>query len=159
MSRQLSVAGARFIAGFEGYRARAYPDPGTGGAPWTVGYGHTGPDVHPGLVITQAKALALLRRDAQTAAAAVSKLVKVPLNTCEFDALVSLVFNIGAGAFANSTVLRELNRGHRARAGLAFMMWVRGGSGALPGLVRRRHAERLLFRGRSRKTCGKRVKP
>jgi lysozyme len=159
MSRQLSVAGAKFIARYEGLRLHAYPDPGTGGKPWTIGIGHTGPEVHPGLVITQHKAYELLRRDAAGAAAVVSSHVKVPLNTCEFDALVSLVFNIGAGAFASSTVLRELNRGHRARAGLAFLMWDRAGGRVLLGLSRRRHAERRLFRGLSRTNCGRRTRP
>lgn len=142
--RHLSDEGVEFIARFEGWRPYAYNDPVMHA---TVGFGHLihhgpvtaadearyGTQSHPKL--TRAEGLALLRRDARTKAAdPVRRLVKVPLSQPEFDALVSLVFNIGPGAFSSSTVLRELNRGHRRRAGLAFLMWNRAGGRVLLGL-------------------------
>jgi lysozyme len=99
----------------------------------------------------------MFRRALGPREAAVAELVTVPINRCEFGALVSLVWNIGAGNFARSTVLRELNAGHRFRAGLAFMLWVFAGGQRLPGLVIRRGRERRLFRGRLRHIdCGRR---
>ena len=155
---KLSKRGAEFIAKFEGYSATAYKVPGAGERYWTIGHGHYGPDVKPGQRINRKRALELLRQDAHEAANAVRKHVRVPVNQCEFDALVSLAFNIGVGAFASSTVLKQLNKGRRYRAGLAFLMWVKAGGRTLPGLVRRRRAERRLFRGKTRKTCGRRVR-
>jgi lysozyme len=142
MTRKLSAKGAQFIAGFEGFRSHPYRD---AVGVWTIGYGHThgvGPQLAP---VSRKRALELLKEDAADAAAAVNKLVRVKLSQNEFDALVSLVYNIGAGGFAKSTVLRELNRGHRYRAGLAFLMWDKAGGRTLLGLSRRRHAERRLF--------------
>lgn len=92
---------------------------------------------------------------------AVKRLVNVPINACEFGALVSLVYNIGEGNFAKSTVLKELNKGHRSRAAAAFLMWNKGGFPArvLPGLRIRRLRERRLFLGKRRGVnCGKRVR-
>ena len=81
----------------EGLRLTAYPDPATGGAPWTIGYGHTGPDVRPGLRITNAQAEQLLQADLDTAAAVVDRAVTVELTDRQRGALVSFVFNVGAG--------------------------------------------------------------
>ncbi len=147
-----SRRGAELIASFEGFVPHPYRD---AVGVWTIGYGHTsgvGPNTPP---VTKAKALELLMSDASGAADVVRKHVRVPVNQAEFDALVSLTFNIGAGAFASSTVLRELNAHHRFRAGAAFLLWVKGGGITLPGLVRRRIAERKLFR----RTSGPRILP
>lgn len=91
----------------------------------------------------------ILRRDLRHFEDGVERLVRRDTKQHEFDALVSLAFNIGLGAFADSTVLREHNRRHGYRAGLAFMMWVFGAGQRLPGLVRRRRAERYLYRRNS----------
>ena len=88
----------------------------------------------------------VLQADLHPRERAVDKLVKVKLRQHEFDALVSLMFNIGAANFESSTVLRELNKGRRYRAGLAFLMWNKAGGRVLLGLSRRRRAERRLFR-------------
>ena len=102
-----SKNGLHLTEQFEGLRLTAYPDPGTGGAPWTIGYGHTGPDVHPGLTITQQQAENLLARDIQTASDAVNRLVKYHLKQEEFDALVDFTYNCGAGNLKISTLLKK----------------------------------------------------
>lgn len=91
--------------------------------------------------LTREHAIEYLRRDVRVAESAVNGGVKVPLNQNEFDALVSLTFNIGNGAFAGSTVLRRLNAGDRRGAADAFLMWHIGGA----GLIFRRQRERTLF--------------
>lgn len=143
---KLSDAGLSLIKRHEGLRLKAYPDPGTGGAPWTIGYGHT-TGVQPGQEITQAQAEDYLREDVYWAEDAVRDLVKVALAQNEFDALVSLVFNIGAGAFGRSTLLRKLNDGDKAGAGAEFARWNQAAGKVLPGLVKRRADEAALFNG------------
>lgn len=138
----LSPHGAEMIGGFEGLRLTAYRD---AVGVLTIGYGHTGADVKPGQRISTATALALLRRDAQSAEAAVERAVKVPLTQGQFDALVSLTFNIGGGALASSTLVRKLNAGDVKGAANQFLRWDKAGGRTLLGLSRRRRAERALF--------------
>lgn len=130
----------------EGLETEAYPDPGNRvtGEPWTIGYGHTR-GVHRGDTCTEAQASDWLREDLQAAEGAVRHLVGVPLSQRQFDALASFVFNIGAAAFGNSTLLRLLNAGDATGAAEQFKRWNRGADGVLPGLVTRRAAERDLF--------------
>ncbi len=130
----------------EGLETEAYPDPGNRvtGEPWTIGYGHTR-GVHRGDTCTEAQASDWLREDLQAAEGAVRHLVGVPLGQRQFDALASFVFNIGAAAFGNSTLLRLLNAGDTTGAAEQFKRWNRGADGVLPGLVTRRAAERDLF--------------
>lgn len=125
----------------------AYADPGTGGAPWTNGVGHTGDDVFQGQVITQDQAYEWLHQDVQDAVGAVKKLVKVSLNQLQFDSLVDFVFNVGEGHFASSTLLRLLNEGDYAGASKHFDDWVFGGGRKLAGLVVRRDHEEGMFNG------------
>ncbi len=139
-----SQRGIDLIKRFEGLRLTAYPDPGTGGDPWTIGYGHTN-GVKPGMKITENWAEELLRDDLAEFEAAVNGLVTVRLCQHQFDALVSLVFNIGPGAFSDSTLLRLLNAGLYDDAALQFVRWNKGGGKVLSGLTRRRMAERKLF--------------
>jgi len=136
-----STAGLNLIKRSEGLKLRAYT---CSGGVLTVGYGST-KGVRPGMVITQAEADARLREDLEEAEAAVERLVTVPLNSNEHAALVSFVFNIGAGAFERSTLIRLLNRNDRQGAARQFRRWVRGGGKVLPGLVTRRAAEAALF--------------
>ncbi len=126
----------------EGLHLKAYQD---SVGVWTIGYGHTGPDVHAGLTITQEQASDLLLQDVGTAVATVNRLVTVPLTQNQFDALVDFVFNLGSGNFAKSTLLRELNAGNTAAAAAQFLVWNRAGGVVLPGLTRRRQAEAELF--------------
>ena len=133
------------IKRFEGCKLTAYPDPGTGGDPWTIGWGHTGPEVKSGMTISQAIADAYLVKDAEHAADVVKRGVTVPMTQGQFDALVSFVFNVGAGNFLKSTLLRKLNAGDTLGASLEILRWSKAAGKELPGLVRRRAAEQSLF--------------
>ncbi len=137
-----SKQGLALTEQFEGLRLKAYQD---ANGVWTIGYGHTGPDVHAGLSITQEQAEALLLQDVASAVAAVNRLVTVPLTQNQFDALVDFVFNVGAENFARSTLLRELNAGNTAGAAAQFLLWKWAGGVVSPGLLRRRQAEAALF--------------
>ncbi len=139
-----SQRGIDLIKSFEGLRLTAYPDPGTGGDPWTIGYGHTA-GVTPGMTITEEQAVQFLREDLYSAERDIDRLVAVRLCQHQFDALASLVFNIGGTAFRDSTLLRKLNAGDYAGAAVQFDRWVHGGGKILPGLVKRRAAERAMF--------------
>ncbi|MGA8531869.1 MAG: lysozyme [Acidobacteriaceae bacterium] len=127
---------------FEGCRLTAYQDQ-TG--VWTIGYGHTGPDVRAGLTITLEEAEALLAKDVSSAAAFVNRIVMVEVTQQEFDALVDFVFNLGVGTFERSTLLRLLNAGEFAAAAAQFALWDRAGGAVVAGLLRRRQAETALF--------------
>jgi len=140
-----SKNGLHLTEQFEGLRLTAYPDPGTGGAPWTIGYGHTGPEVHQGLTITQQQAENLLARDIQTASDAVNRLVKFPINQNEFDALVDFTFNCGVGNLKVSTLLKMINAGDVIGASKEFAKWNLANGHVLPGLVKRRQEEMRLF--------------
>jgi len=134
------------IKEFEGLRLDAYLD--VAGI-LTIGYGHTGPDVKSGMKITKARADDLLHKDMQWAIDAVSKSVTVPTNQYQQAALISLTFNIGAGAFKSSTLLRKLNAGDIEGAANEFCRWnkatVGGKKTVINGLTRRRESERALF--------------
>jgi lysozyme len=137
-----SADGIAIIKSFESCKTDAYKCPA---GIWTIGYGHTGADVHAGQKITPDDAKQLLLADLSRFETAIANCVHVPLEQHEFDACISLAFNIGAGAFGDSTLVKLLNRNDKAGAAEQFPRWNRGGSVVLPGLVRRRAAERLLF--------------
>jgi len=144
-SLSISENGVRMIEGFEGGPyLRAYPDPATGGAPWTIGYGHTG-GVTPGEQITQAQAEQFLKNDLQSAENAVRNSVHVPITQNQFDACVSLAFNIGGSGFAHSDVAARLNAGDYAGAQHAFAEYNHANGQVLAGLTRRRAQEAALF--------------
>jgi lysozyme len=145
VTMQVSPNGIALTESMEGLSLTSYPDPGSGAEPWTVGYGHTGQDVMPGMTITQAQAQAFLQEDLARAAQAVNGLVHVVLNQNQFDALCDFVFNVGAGNFRSSTLLRLLNAGNYAGAANQFAVWNLSGGHILPGLVARRAAETALF--------------
>lgn len=132
----------------EGDRLTAYPDPATGGDPWTIGYGHTGPDVHPGLTITQAQAEALLGQDLNKFEDGVRGYIgAAATNDNQFSAMVSLSYNVGLGNFAKSSVLRFHRTGDQQQAADAFLLWDKANGQVLPGLVRRRRQEREAYLG------------
>jgi lysozyme len=139
-----SPAGQRMTEGFEGLRLTAYQD--VAGI-WTIGYGHTGPGICAGMVITDAGADALLLSDLAASVACVNHVVTVPLQQCQFDALVDFAFNAGRGALINSTLLRKLNSGDFASAAAQFGLWVHAGGQIVEGLVRRRKVEAQMFAG------------
>ncbi|WNL46593.1 LysM peptidoglycan-binding domain-containing protein [Dyella sp. BiH032] len=138
----ISQNGVQMIEGFEGYSATAYPDPGTGGAPWTIGYGHT-KGVQPGQTITRAQAEAYLKEDLAWAQDAVRRNVHVPINQNQFDALVSLTYNLGANGYPG--LLAKLNAGDYKGAQQMFGEYVHAGGRVLQGLVNRRAKEAALF--------------
>lgn len=142
-----SNKGVALIKEFEGRKLTAYLCPAN---VWTIGYGHTtaagSPIVRQGMRITEEEADAILRRDLVRYENGVERLVKVPLNQSQFDALVSFCFNVGEGALGKSTLLRRLNRGEYDSVPSELMKWTRGGGKELPGLVRRRRAEAKLWR-------------
>ncbi|MGA7524413.1 MAG: lysozyme [Acidobacteriaceae bacterium] len=127
---------------FEGCRLTAYQDQ-TG--VWTIGYGHTGQEVCAGMTITLEQAQALLAKDVSSAAGFVNQIVVVALTQQEFDALVDFVFNLGAGTFEHSTLLRLLNAGEFAAAAGQFALWDHAGGAVVAGLLRRRQAETAMF--------------
>lgn len=111
---------------------------------WTIGWGHT-MGVKQGDKITKVQAQEFFIQDKQWAEDAVNQRVKVPLTQEQFDALVSLVFNIGANAFSRSTLLKKLNRKDYQGAADQFNVWVKQKGKTLTGLVRRRAEERSYF--------------
>lgn len=131
---------------FEGVRLVAYPD---AVGVWTIGYGHTGGDVTSGKHITIDEANLLLDMDLRVAETSVLSLWKptLPINPWELDALTSFVFNVGTGAFKQSTLLRMLNSGEKREAAGQFRRWKYAGGQALPGLIKRRRAEMVRFLG------------
>lgn len=145
MTMKVSAAGVSLTKSAEGCALTAYPDPASGGAPFTAGWGHTGSDVKPGMTVTQAQADAWLEYDLARSAQIVNSLVHVHLNQNQFDALVDFVFNVGAGNFRSSTLLRLLNAGNFAAAADQFCRWTQAAGKTMPGLVKRRAAERALF--------------
>lgn len=129
----------------EGCRLTAYRD---AVGILTIGYGSTG-GIKEGQTITQEQAEEMLIDDLDAAAEAVRKLVTVPLNQGQFDALCDFVFNLGEGRLRDSTLLRLLNHGRYGEAAAQFRFWVMAGGHPLPGLVKRRAAERAMFEGTS----------
>lgn len=151
-----SEAGVSLIEHFESCRLKAYWD--ATGKVWTIGWGHTGPDVYEGQVITQAVADSLLQQDLIAREKAIKAFFAgVPLTRGQFDALVSFLYNVGGGKRGVKDGLFELRSGQPstlARKVLArdfdgaadeFPKWINSGGVPLRGLERRRRAERQLF--------------
>jgi lysozyme len=147
----LSTQGAAFIAHFEGLKLQLYNDP-VGHC--TIGVGHL---VHHGPIngsepgefkggISRDRAFALLQQDAVTAATEISNSVKVKLNQAQVDALISFTFNVGTGAFRDSTLLKLLNGGDYGSVPAQLNRWTKASGQTLPGLVTRRKAEGALFK-------------
>lgn len=150
-----SQAAYSIIKEFEGYhrdlgdgRVQAYPDPASGGEPWTIGYGSTGPDVRPGTIWTKEQAAARLESDVAKFAAGVARRIgDAATARHEFDAMVSLAYNVGLGNFESSTLLRKHKAGDKAGAAAEFARWNKAAGKVMAGLTRRRAAEAELYRG------------
>ncbi len=144
----LSQVGVNSICNFEGLRLSAYDD---GIGVWSIGYGTTryphGLSVQKGDTCTLEQAKVYMQHYLKIFERAVNGAVKVPLTQNQFDALVSLSYNIGAGAFKKSTLLKKLNSGDYKGAANQFDVWVNAGGKRLAGLVRRRAIEKKLFLG------------
>ncbi len=136
-----SKEGLALTERFEGCKLEAYQDQV---GVWTIGYGHTR-GVHGGMTCTQEQAAQWLAEDTMEAQDAVNRFVSVDLTQHEFDALVDFVFNLGAGAFQRSTMLRLLNAGNHVAAADQFQLWDRAGGQVVAGLLRRRLAEKQEF--------------
>ena len=142
----LSPEGINQICNFEGLKLSAYDD---GNGVWTIGYGTTrypnGKRVSEGDRCTLDQAKAYMQHDLKIFERAVNSSVKVSLKQNQFDALVSLTYNIGVGAFKNSTLLKKLNLGDYKEAANQFDVWINAGGKRLQGLVNRRAIEKKLF--------------
>jgi lysozyme len=155
---EIAPEAINLIKAFEGARLAGYRDPI--GIP-TIGFGHTEmaggminyvdgqrtSKVRIGARITMAEAERLKAADIARFAAELDPLFKRDLNPLQYGAAMSLAFNIGPGNFRKSTVLRMINAGEFTKAAGAFLAWNKAGGKVLPGLTRRRRAERLLFLG------------
>lgn len=141
-----SLAGLDLIKRWEGCRLKAYQD---SVGVWTIGYGLTSAagivPVTAGMTVTQRQADAYLIEALAKYEAAVTKALTRTPTQPQFDAMVSLCYNIGPGAFAGSTLVRRFNAGDIAGAADAFLMWNKAGGKVLQGLVNRRKDERALF--------------
>lgn len=145
-----SPAAVKFMHQWESCRLTAYPDPGSAdGNPWTIGWGTTvidGKPVTRGMRITQEQADDLFKQDLQRFEREVIRLTAgVELKQNQFDALVSLVYNIGPTNFANSTLRRMLLANDFAAAQLQFTRWNRNDGKVMRGLTRRRFGEAVVF--------------
>ncbi|EII0317261.1 lysozyme [Salmonella enterica] len=142
---KISDSGLAALKREEGCKLTAYPD---SRGVWTIGTGHTGKvdgvAVHKGMTITQDTADRLLRDDLSWVEHCIAERVTVVLNQNQYDALCSLIFNIGANAFTGSSVRRYLNAGNYTAAADAFLKWSRAGSNPTI-LAPRRGRERAMF--------------
>jgi GH24 family phage-related lysozyme (muramidase) len=150
--RSVGPDGVALIKRFEGCaskrrdgRVEAYPDPATGGDPWTIGWGATGPGIGPGTVWTQNACDARLEADLERYAGQVANaLGDAPTSQRQFDALVSFHYN--TGAIAKATLTRKHKAGDFEGAAREFDRWCYAGGRVMKGLVRRRAAEAALYR-------------
>ena len=146
----ISQEGISLIKKFEGCELEAYK---CAAGVWTIGYGHT-KDVKEGDTWSQEKAEHMLSKELEDEYEQyVNSLVTVPMNQCQFDALVSWVYNLGPANLKNSTLLKCLNLGNYNGVPEQIMRWnkatVNGERKVLPGLTRRRKAEAEMFEGKS----------
>ena len=141
---KIGKAGIALIQSFEQCRLVAYVDPGTGGEPITIAWGHTG-GVKLGDTCTQDEADSLLVIDLAEAEEPVNKLVTAPLTQNQFDALVSFTYNCGEPNLKISRLLQCLNAKLYLEAAAQFPRWNKSNGRIMGGLIRRREAERKLF--------------
>lgn len=139
--RSINREGLELVKQFEGCKLKAYVCPA---GILTIGYGSTGKHVKPGMVITQDQAEELLRSDLRRFEDCVAEAAPAATDN-QFSAMVSFAFNVGCGAFEESTLLRMHRAGKYGSASAQFGRWTRGGGRVLPGLVRRRAAEAALY--------------
>lgn len=140
----LSAAGLSALMKHEGLRTTAYPDPATGGAPWTICYGHTGRDVYRGLKVSAKQCELWLREDVAEAEDYLRQYVKVPLRQGQWDAYVSFIYNAGPENFRKSTMLRLLNGGDWLGSCKQFSRWIYANKKVLRGILARRYEEQTM---------------
>jgi len=140
-AKSTSENGKKLIKNFEGLRLKAYPD----GSNYSIGYGHNAPDIYNGQTITQAQADTYFNADLQWVEKTINSNLKTPINQNQYDALASLVYNIGSGNFKISQVLKNLNQNNKQAAATAFMTWNKAGGNYNDVLNNRRKIEKKLF--------------
>lgn len=139
---RISSRGIELIKRHEGLVLRSYLCPAK---VWTIGYGHTR-GVKGGQVITKEQAEKFLKEDLKSCELTILRLVRKPLTQNQFDALVSFVFNIGAGNFQNSTLLKRINKNPTdPDIKRQFNRWVYAKGEVLSGLIKRREEESNLY--------------
>ncbi len=146
---KISSRGLELIKSFEGFSSKAYPDPATGGKPYTIGHGTTvypnGKPVKMGDICTAEQAFSYLINDVDSFEKSVSLMLEKEVTQGQFDALVSFAYNLGSRNLKSSTLLKKLNAGDVAGAADEFLRWNRAAWRIMVGLTRRRQAERKLF--------------
>ena len=141
-TRKITQDGLDFIQDVEGCKLYAYLD--TGGV-WTIGVGHTGPEVVKGLTCSMEQALQWLKEDSEEAQKAIRQSVEGLLTQNQFNALVSFVFNVGINAFKKSTMLKLINKGDFDGAAKEFTKWNKDNGKEILGLSKRRILEQSVF--------------
>ena len=144
-SRSISEEGINLIKRFEGFSAQPYVCPG---GYLTIGYGHVIREHEKGTLLSfvdREEADLLLINDIKIVETAVNRLISVPLNQHQFDALVSFTFNLGTGALQRSTLRRKVNNESHSEVPEELVKWVKVKNVMNKGLVRRRQAEALLY--------------
>lgn len=157
LGRRVSPAGIKHMHSFESCKLKAYPDPGSkDGKPWTIGWGATGPGIGPGVVWTQEQADARFAADLAKFEDGVTRLLGgAPTTQGQFDALVSLAYNIGldedadtiAEGLGDSSLLKKHKAGDYEGAARGFRAWRFNDGREMKGLLRRRLAEAAIYRG------------
>jgi GH24 family phage-related lysozyme (muramidase) len=143
MNKQpITGATLTIIKDFEGCKLQSYQD---SGGKWTIGCGTTGPNIGPNMTITQDEADQMLYNSAKKAGDAINSLVTVELTPKQFDALVSLVYNIGITAFTGSKLLKLMNEGSFRQAAAEFSQWDHVHGQVIASLRYRREKEAILF--------------
>lgn len=148
MARRLSREGAGFIISWEGIYLYAYPDPGTGGDPWTIGAGHTryGKGLKPkrGDIISLAQAMELFKLDMQDSESVVNRAIHVDLSQIRYDMCTSIQFN--TGSLLRGSVDDQINAGNNEGALRTWGLYVNAAGKRMQGLVNRRQVEIAAFR-------------
>lgn len=151
----LGPKGIALIQRWEGYakdigagRVQAYPDPASGGDPWTIGWGSTGPDIKKGTIWTRQQAEERFLKHVASFSDGVAKAVgSAPTTQDQHDAMTSLAYNIGLGNFSGSTLLKKHRAGDHAGAANEFVRWNKAAGKVMAGLTNRRADEARLYRG------------
>ena len=141
---ETSQEGLSLIKKFEGCELESYK---CAAGVWTIGYGSTN-GVKEGMKISPERADMLLLEDVEVFEETINKLVEVPLEQNQFDALVSWTFNLGSTNLKNSTLLKVLNDKDYDGVPAQIKRWNKAAGKVLQGLIRRREAEALLFEGK-----------
>ena len=144
MPRRINAAGLALLKEFEGCRLDAYRDASPARI-WTCGWGATGDDVGPGVCWTQAQADERLMLDLRHFETLVDAFAPKTLSSNQYSALICFAYNVGVSALRGSSLMRKIAAGDIQGAGDEFLRWNRAGMRVLPGLTRRRQAERTLF--------------